>query len=331
MGPYDQFAWQILWMCLLERDFLIPWSCMWAVSWEWLYECQDNKWCWSGDGRGPWNWRSCLDIFRFLRLECQCASHLEGTFLIDFPVNQSSGFILQNFHRLSNDRETVIQHQLCLDSTNLLWPVEQKCHNHLRALEIINHPPDEAVYHAVTAQQKQKRNEEVSSGKFRTMRMTECLKIFLDKVAVVETHIPKKHNANLKHLKTGTTGVQQHTVSTFTLEMVCHMLFLSSWHHVHSYFFFRDNSCSCLNALDRLEKSWFSGTSSWACIRMLSPGPLLMTSWRWWFLTRSPILVKWWPKNAAGKDLIIGTVQWWTMLWTMLFFGSKTNLINLNK
>ena len=95
--------------------------------------------------------RDCPTLMpRFPRFECQCASHLEETFLIDFPVNQSSGFILQNFHCLSNDCETVIQRQLCLDSTNLLRPVEQKCHNHLRALEVINHPPDKAVYHKFT-------------------------------------------------------------------------------------------------------------------------------------------------------------------------------------
>ena len=68
----------------------------------------------------------------------------------------------------------------------------------------------------VTAQQKGKRDEEVSSGKFRPMRMTECLKFFLDEGVVVATPIPKKRNTNSKHQKTGTTRVLQPTVSIRT-------------------------------------------------------------------------------------------------------------------
>ena len=66
---------------------------------------------------------------------------------------------------------------------------------------------------AVMAQQKRKRNEEVSSGKFRPMQMTECLKIFLDEGVVVASPIPRKCNTNSKHQKTRTTGVLQPTVS----------------------------------------------------------------------------------------------------------------------
>ena len=95
---------------------------------------------------------SFLVIFGVRKLERDRSSHLEGTFLIDFPVNRPSGFILLKkfttsemiVKPLSNADCALIQ-RICSDQ----WSI-QKCHNRLRALEVISHPPDEAVYRRFT-------------------------------------------------------------------------------------------------------------------------------------------------------------------------------------
>ena len=96
---------------------------------------------------------SFLVIFGVRRLERDRSSHLEGTFLIDFPVNRPSGFILRKKNSttsemivkpLSNADCALIQ-RICSDQ----WSI-QKCHNRLRALEVISHPPDEAVFRRFT-------------------------------------------------------------------------------------------------------------------------------------------------------------------------------------
>lgn len=86
-----------------------------------MTHCRDDGQCRDNDAMVIPAVGSYLAIFNFPGSEREASSHLEGTFLIDFPVNLSLGFLLlEKLHCPSYDCQTVIERRLRLDSANLL-------------------------------------------------------------------------------------------------------------------------------------------------------------------------------------------------------------------
>ena len=98
--------------------------------------------------------RRYLANYRFLPLKEFHSLHLQGTFLFDSPVNET----FRNFPfkitatskmivKAISNADCALIGRICFDQ----WHI-QKCHNRLRALEVLSQAPDEAVFRRFTTE-----------------------------------------------------------------------------------------------------------------------------------------------------------------------------------